>query len=352
MAQYAKSGQYATLAVAIGWTARRAGREHALDERLPRLLAAVARTGTLIAAARAAGIPYRSAWAVLEASARDVGAPLAELARGRGATLTPAGERLLAAHESALAAAKRFETVEVRVEPRARRAEAPPPLRIAASHDIALAQLRDRWRLAHGIQLEFHGSAESLDAYRAGSVDVAGFHVELGARRDSDPLLGRLDPGRDALLSFLTRSQGLIVPKGNPRKVRTLAHVVQRGLAIVNRQPGSGTRLLLDRLLSREGLDAAAVRGYTQEEFTHAAVAATVAAGRADAGLGIQAAAAQFGLSFVPLVRERYCFATRRSGLRAPRIVAFRALLAGDATRAVVAPLPGYALDRPGALVA
>jgi molybdate-binding protein len=202
--------------------------------------------------------------------------------------------------------------------------------------------------VAHAITLEFHGSAESLDALRAARIDVAGFHVAVGASDGQDPLLARLHPTRDALLRFMTRTQGLILARGNPRRVRGVADLARRRITIVNRQPGSGTRLLFDRLLAQARVPVEAIAGYQNEEFTHAAVAATVAAGRADAAFGIQAAAVQFGLAFVPLATERYLFACRRRMLDTPRIVAFRTLLGSAATRAVVAPLPGYALDAPG----
>ncbi|HEX4883998.1 MAG TPA: substrate-binding domain-containing protein [Casimicrobiaceae bacterium] len=351
MAKYAGIRQLTRLRPGVGWWVRAGARERPLDARVLLLLGELAGTPTLVAAARSAGIPYRTAWAVIEDASQAIGAPLVDLVRGRGAKLTPLGHRLLAAHQAALRATAGVEPLEVQGAGPVRPAEPPAPLRVAASHDIALAQLRDRWRLAHGVQLEFHGSGESLDAYRSGTAEVAGFHVEQGARRDADPLLARIDARRDALVSFMTRTQGLIVAKGNPRRVRTLGQAAARGLAFVNRQPGSGTRLLLDRLLAREGIAAAGLRGYTHEEFTHAAVAATIAAGRADVALGIEAAAAQFGLSFVPLVHERYCFVVRRSALRTARVRAFRTLLASPATAAVIAPLPGYTLERPGELI-
>lgn len=235
--------------------------------------------------------------------------------------------------------------------PRSRQSavEAPQPmLRVCASHDIALAQLRDRWRVAHAVALEFHGSAASLDLYKSGRAHVAGFHIAVG--RHDEPLLASLDASRDCVLRFLTRAQGLIVPRGNPRRVRGIEDVVAKRLTIINRQPGSGTRLLFDRLLARAHIAPGILAGYSTEEFTHAAVAATVAAGRADVGFGIRAAAAQFGLGFVPIVTERYLFALARATLESAPIVAFRALLASRATRAVVTPLPGYALDAPGTL--
>ena len=318
-----------------------------LDARALPLLRGIERHGTLVAAARAAAVPYRTAWTILAEAGEALGMPLAELSPGRGALLTALAIRLISADDEArrlLASA--IAPLEVQQAP-ARSARTASPLRVAASHDIALAQLKDRWRVAHGVQLAFHGSAQNLDAFHAGQADLAGFHVSTDVEGE-DALLARLKPGRDALLRFLTRSQGLILPRGNPRRVRTLADLASKRLSIINRQAGSGTRLLFDRLLAAEGVNAEAIPGYAMEEFTHPAIAATVAAGKADAGFGIEAAAAQFGLHFVPLVTERYFFACKRRALGSSRIEAFRDLLRNPATRAVVAPLPGYALDGPG----
>jgi len=359
MAKYAKTSQLRRLSALSAWVLRDADGEggQVVDARVLPLLRAIAKLGTLVAAAPAAGVPYRTAWAVLEQAEEEIGAPLVELTRGRGALLTAFAKRWLAADAEALGAladvpALDAQPVRARVAPKTA-----PPLRIAASHDIALAQLRDRWRVAHDVALEFHGSAESLDAWRAGQADLAGFHVTVdgNAAQERDPLLARLDPARDALLPFISRMQGLILPRGNPRRVKSVADVAAKHLTIVNRQPGSGTRILFDRLLARAGVDPASLPGYTNEEFTHAAVAATIAAGKAEAGFGIQAAAAQFGLAFVPVVSERYLFACRRRILDTPRVVAFRALLASAATRAVVRPLPGYVIevtDEPAAAAA
>src|SRR6266508_1676898 len=306
----------ARLKPTIGWaiSGRAGAHDVALDSRLPALVAAAARL---------------------------VGEPLLVLSRGKGAALAPLGERLLAAHRAATARVSQ-DPLSVPLHPAANRRVRAATLKVAASHDIALAQLRDRWRLVNGVALDFLGSGASLSAYASGAAEVAGFHVAPLPRGGLDPLLARLDPARDALIRFLRREQGLIVARGNPRRVKGVADIATKRLTFVNRQPGSGTRLLLDRLLARKRIDAASIAGYTSEEFTHAAVAATIAAGRADVG---------FGLAFVPLVREHYLFACRRRQVESPRIVAFRALLASDATRAVVAPLPGYALDAPGAVV-
>jgi molybdate transport repressor ModE-like protein len=324
-----------------------------LDPRIVGLLEGIRREGTLQAAVASVGVSYRTAWGLLAAAGEALGAPLAILERGRGARLAPLGERLLAADavaRSALAQAGAdlaLASTRIRVPG----AASPPTLRVAASHDLALAALRDAWAETGTLafDLETHGSVESLAALRRGAADLAGFHVAadgLGARE----VLGRLDPGRYVLLRFASRRQGLIVPRGNPRRLRSLADVARRRLRFVNRQRGSGTRVLVDQLLRAQAIDAAALRGYATEEFTHLAVAATVATGKADAGFGLEAAARQFDLGFVPIAEERYLFACRRGALREAAVQRFRELLGGPATKRVVGRLAGYALDAPGEL--
>jgi molybdate transport repressor ModE-like protein len=333
------------LAATIGW--RLSGRKGGeLDPRVVDLVSLAAREGSLAAAARAASMPYRTAWALVDGAERALGARLLVLERGVGATVTPLGERLLAARREArrLLDAHRDE-LDVPLVREPATAER-PGLSIAASHDLVLAELRDAWSRSFGIAIAFHGSEEALTLYLDGRVDLAGFHVPV-ARGDeaSDALLMRLDRRRDVTLPFVVRTQGLILPRGNPSNVRSLADVVAKRLRLVNRQPGSGTRLALERLLARAKFSADAIVGWTREEFTHAAVAATVAAGEADVGFGIQAAAAQLGLAFVPLAEERYAFACRRRDLADPRVRAFRKLIASPTVAKVVAPLPGYKLD-------
>jgi putative molybdopterin biosynthesis protein len=140
------------------------------------------------------------------------------------------------------------------------------------------------------------------------------------------------------------RVQGLIVGQGNPKAITTLDDLLRPDVRFVNRQPGAGTRVRHDSALLRRGLDAAAIAGYGQEEASHAAVAAAVAGGEADCGLGIQAAAHMHGLDFVPLFDERYdlvipveCY---ESELLAP-LLAIVQRPAGDFLRRVRA-LGGY----------
>ncbi|MCX7892998.1 MAG: helix-turn-helix transcriptional regulator [Burkholderiales bacterium] len=327
----------------VVWTLPERGGE-ALDPRLVALLDALVRHATLGAAAREAKLSYRAAWDLLRDAAERFGAPLAVLERGRGARLAPTGEALVAA----LARAERGLRAGLA---RAAVQLGPPPvgrarLRLAASHDLLLAQLRDALPASAGLDLElaFTGSLEALAAFARGDADIAGFHVPAGALdADGRSACARwLDPRRDRLVALAEREQGLIVPAGNPRRVKSLADIARKKLRFVNRQPGSGTRLLADALLARSGLGPAAIPGFDSAERTHGAVAGAVAAGTADVGLGLRAAAAEFGLGFVPVARERYLLAVRAKSLGTPALRRFLAILRGPLVRGIAAHLAGY----------
>jgi putative molybdopterin biosynthesis protein len=108
------------------------------------------------------------------------------------------------------------------------------------------------------------------------------------------------------LLGFVNRTQGLIVPRGNPQGIHDLEGLLREDVVFVNRQRGAGTRVLLDYKLKQRGLNPRRILGYERQEYTHLAVAAAVASGAANCGLGILAAARALDLDFVPLFDERY----------------------------------------------
>jgi molybdate transport repressor ModE-like protein len=302
-----------------------------LDPRLLPLLDAIATHESLAAAVGQCDISYRAGWGLLRDYQRKLGAPLVRLERGRGASLTPAGMRLLDARtRAARRLARLLPSLGTEVETQARRAASEQPsLRIAASHDLVLSALSKSAPAEMTLELDvaFMGSFDALDAFAAGRADAAGFHVPIGARRwDRSAFRRSLDARSDRLVRFVDRDQGLILPRGNPARVKDLSDVAARGLRFVNRQRGSGTRLLIDQMLADEGIDPAALNGSGSEEFTHPAVAATVASGGADAGFGLRAAAAEYGLAFVPVVRERYFLAVRSKDLESQgvaRLVSF-----------------------------
>ena len=162
------------------------------------------------------------------------------------------------------------------------------------------------------------GSLGGLVALRDGLCHLAGSHLLDPATGEYTlPYLDRIF-GADAELAVVRlvhRDQGLLVAPGNPLGLTGIADLTRPGLRYVNRQRGAGTRVLLDHELGRLGVDPAAVSGYSREEHTHLGVAAAVAAGRADTGLGIQAAARAFGLDFVPVAREPYDLVLRAASL-------------------------------------
>jgi len=323
--------------------------DEALDDRLLPLLDSIATTGSLAAAVAAGGISYRAAWGLLRDHHRKLGAPLVLLERGRGASLTATGAQLLRAQQ---AAAQRLARIlpglAVDLGPAQRRAEQRPALRlrVAASHDLALAALSGMLQESAGIALELAvmGSLHALREFGEGRADVAGFHVPLDehATADRAPFLRWLRARRDKLVRFVDREQGLILARGNPAHVRNLRDVAERHLRFVNRQRGSGTRLLIDRMLAAERIEPSALEGFGNEEFTHPAVAATVASGGADAGFGLRAAAAEYGLAFVPLVRERYFLAVRAKDTVKPPFLCLLDALRSPAFARRVRRLPGY----------
>jgi molybdate-binding protein len=155
---------------------------------------------------------------------------------------------------------------------------------------------------------------------------------------------------RDRLVRFADREQGLIVAHGNPKKLMNMADVARKRAHFVNRQKGAGTRALVDRMLRDAGIPAERIHGYGTEEYTHLAVAATIATGRADAGMGVRAAAAQFRLGFVPLVEEHYWLAFRERALASAPAQQFLRGIAGKQLSRLARSMPGYDLSRAGDL--
>jgi molybdate-binding protein len=151
-----------------------------------------------------------------------------------------------------------------------------------------------------------------------------------------------LDPREDRVISFVTREMGLMVKRGNPLKIASLNDLVERNPSFVNRDHDSGTRLLFDQLLALHKIDPDKIRGGQQMEFTHAAVAAYVASGMADASFGVEAAARQFGLDFIRLLTEDYFFVCKRAFLETEPMRRVLDVMKGSEFHQAVAALPGY----------
>jgi putative molybdopterin biosynthesis protein len=188
------------------------------------------------------------------------------------------------------------------------------------------------------------GSMGGLIALRDGLCHLAGSHLldpHTGAY--TLPYVDRLLAGREiAVLRLVHREQGLLVAPGNPLGVHGVADLARPGLRYVNRQRGAGTRVLLDYELARDGIDSGAIAGYEREEPTHLAVAAAIASGRADCGMGVRAAARAFELDFVLITREPYDLVLERESLEAPLLAPFLELLASASFHDAVERLGGY----------
>ena len=324
------------------------GGGQAVEPILFRLLYAIHSAGSLAGAARATRLSYRHVWGLMGKWERMFGKPLVRLSRGRGAELTEFGQKLLWAEQLVQARlAPELESVGHEIE----RALSPViaasanRLALCASHDLALAQLRDLLARGDGMKLDlrFLGSLDSLAALAKGQCSVAGFHFAEGMEQAASAMFRRyLKPRQHQLIGLATRTQGLMAARGNPKGIRDLSDLTRKEVRLINRQRDSGSRIEFDELLSGAGIDPAAIDGYHTEEFTHLAVAATVAGGMADAGYGIRAAAAHYGLDFIPLLTERYYLACRSDSTNEPLLARFIELLRGPELRNILSAMPGY----------
>jgi putative molybdopterin biosynthesis protein len=226
---------------------------------------------------------------------------------------------------------------------------------VTGSHDVAL-DLAAQHLAVSGRRLVSAnvGSLGGLLALRRGEAHLAGSHL-------LDPETGEynlayvrqyLADHPVVVIAFVNRDQGLIVASGNPKEIKGLGDLVREDVVYVNRQRGAGTRVLLDHALMNSGIDPEAVAGYEQEEYTHLAVAAAVASGRADCGMGIPAAARAVGLEFIPLFQERYDLIIPKAHYNNALLAPLLELLHDPRFREAVSGLPGYDVRPMGTVIA
>jgi molybdate transport repressor ModE-like protein len=319
-----------------------------LPPRLIELLVQVHAQGSLLVAARAMGLSYRHAWDVVRQGEAQFGAPLMHMERGRGSRLTELGEKIAWADHRIQARLKPVLdslASELAAELRRTLSEAPTLLRVHASHGFAIERLVERLT-ADGLRLElsYASSSAAAAALHDGDCDAAGFHIPIGAMEA--PALAHywrwLSGEALSVIDIATRRQGLMVRAGNPKQVFTLDDLLRDDLRFINRQIGSGTRLLLEGLLKARHLDATRIAGFEQGEYTHAAVAAYVASGMADVGFGLEPPARHFKLDFVPLASECYFLLCRSTLVDTPVLQAVLRVLRDPAFRQALNALPGY----------
>jgi len=328
----------------------------ALHHPLMAMLEAIHATGSISAAARRLGQSYRHVWGELKRWEAELDHELVVWAKGRPARLAPFGSKLLWAERRVLARlAPQLEALRSELDRVFDVAfdDSAGVIPMYASHDEALPRLREwaaRQRALH-LDIQFTGSVDALAALNEGRCLVAGFHAlvrsPLGSptARVYRPML---KPGVHKLIGFALRTQGLIVAAGNPLGIASLDALARPGVRFVNRQRGTGTRVVLEELLDAARVAAERIDGYDRTEPSHLAVAECVASGRVDAAFGIEAAARARGLDFVALASEQYFLATHAENLAHPHVQALLDALATPEWQAVLASIPGYAPERSG----
>ena len=329
------------------------GKDALIRNPLMDLLHAVREQGSISGAAKALELSYRHVWGALKDWEHSLGRSLIVWDKGQRARLTEFGEKLLWAERQAQARlAPQIEALRGDIERAFSTAfdDSAHVLTLYASHDAALSALREQAG-PHGLHLDirFMGSVDAIAALNAGRCMMAGFHTRDQPGRQSAAALAYrslLKPGLHKLIGFAHRQQGLIVAPGNPLRISGLADLKRAGIRYVNRADGTGTRVLLDDLLAEAGMTPPDIQGYASREPSHSAVAQAVASSAADAGLGIEAAAREKGLGFVPLVQERYHLVCLKSELPTQQVQALLKELQGSEWQTTLDSLPGYSGER------
>lgn len=236
---------------------------------------------------------------------------------------------------------------------RPRKGAPPNELRFVGSHDpiveMLATHLRRRDPAVH-LSVTFVGSLGGLMALARGEAEVAGAHLrdEQTGEYNID-YVRHILPGRPvALVTLVTRSVGLMVAAGNPKRIGGFEDLTRPEVTIINRQAGSGTRVLLDARLREMEIAPGQVAGYDREATTHMAVATAIAQAEADVGLGVRAAALALGLDFIPLLHERYDLVIPGDIWEHPPIQSMLSVIRSEEFQAGIEALGGYDISETG----
>jgi len=324
------------------------------------LLQAVSTQGSISGGARVLNLSYRHVWGELKRWEQELGNELLVWEKGQSARLTDFASKLMWAERQAQARlAPQIEALRSELERSFALAfdNSVQVLTLYASHDEAISRLReyalrgpeDGARLH--LDVRFTGSVDAIRALNEGRCVMAGFHtlVQTGRKTLSErSYKSLLQPGQHKIIGFAQRTQGLMVAPGNPLALRSLQDVAHSQARFANRVLGSGTRLVYDELLAQAGLAATSINCLADLEPSHAAVAQAVASGQCDAGLGIEAAAQQAGLDFVPLANERYHLVCLKSALSQPGVLNLLKLLQTPHWQSSMTQIAGYSPEQCG----
>ena len=228
---------------------------------------------------------------------------------------------------------------------------------VIGSHDPLLDELANLMHMtrADAYMSSSHvGSMGGIMAIRRGEAHAAGCHLlDTASGEYNKSFIRKYFPkGGVKLVCCVGRQQGLMLPAGNPQNIQKFSDIAKPGVRYVNRQKGSGTRILMDYLCQKEGVDGAAIYGYDREELTHTSVAAQIASGGADAGMGIYSAAQLYGLDFLPICIEEYDLLIPDHAWDTPMVQQMIETLKSDAFRETLLKMGGYTVEDPGEVIA
>ncbi len=330
-----------------------------IDPTLLLLLKHIEFDGKLTNAANAAGISYRHAWNIINKWNERFNHPLVLQQRERGTTLTPLEKKLVWAEQLIEAhLTPQIETLTSLINAEINEAlgEGPNSLCIHASHGYAIALLPELIQkyTKHNVGIKFTGSVEAIRSLAAEDCDLAGLHlayhpvIRAKVAKAYSPYLHQ---HKHVVIHMVTRKQGFIVANGNPKKITSFEDLTKPNVQLINRQSVAGTRVLLDEFLVLEKISSADISGYANEEFTHAAVAAHIASGKADVGFGIEYAAHNFKLDFIPIVDEQYVLACDKNWINSKLGKEIISIFKTQDFANGIEMLPGYSLDSPGEII-
>lgn len=227
---------------------------------------------------------------------------------------------------------------------------------VIGSHDPLLDELGDMLHVENGdlyMSSSHVGSMGGIMAVRRGEAHAAGCHLLDTATGEYNLAFIRkyFPKGGVKLVRCVGRQQGLMVARGNPFQIEKFADIAKEGIRYVNRQKGSGTRILTDYLCRRENLNTDAIYGYDREELTHTSVAVQIASGSADAGMGIYSAAKLYDLDFIPICIEEYDLIIPDHAWDTPQVQQMIATMKTEAFREKLLSLGGYTVENPGEII-
>jgi len=226
---------------------------------------------------------------------------------------------------------------------------------VIGSHDPLLDELAELLRIEYGdisMGSAHVGSMGGILAIRRGEAHVAGTHLlDVETGRYNTAFVRKMLPRNSAkLVECVSRTQGIIVQKGNPKNIKSIADLTQSGLRYINRQKGSGTRILIDYLCEQGNIDTYNIYGYDREEYTHTSVAALIYADSADAGLGVYSASKLYDLDFIEICEEQYDLLVANHAWELPMVQKLIEILRSDKFVKRLDALGGYTTKNPGTI--